>query len=135
MNTLHRAAVVAAHILALSVAALPAAGDFRRGSVFLETSLRRETSPEVVSTDVWVFQPEWDYAVAGGGNLLIHESVPWAGPGGQFFAPAPNQILFHHQRTMYVWDAIPRFANSGETGYVPLFASDALLGEIAPRGG
>ena len=121
-----RPAVVAALILTLSAAALPAAGDsmFRRGSVWVETG-----------SDVWVFQPGWDYAVAGGGNLLIHESVPWTGPGGQFFAPAPNQILFHHQRTMYVWDAIPRLANSGETGYVPLFASDALLGEIAPRGG
>jgi len=113
-------------ILALLIAALATpARAFDRGDVLLENRMRTK----YVSYELWQHFG-WRYAI-GTGFQLIYKFIPFVGPG-HFLAPASNQIVFHSDRTVSVWDGVPVWFTDPGKGYTEIFTADADLGEIAP---
>ncbi len=104
---------------------------FTQGDVYFE---HRSSVPggNDAYFETWQYEPQWSYAVAAGGSLLIYKSVPYLG-AGHFFVPAPNEIVFHSDRTVSVWDGVWRNFGEPGLGYTEIFHDDAAdLGEIAP---
>lgn len=121
---------IAVTALALLLAAPLAA--FERGYVLLEN---RAHAPSLHLPadrhELWAYAGGWRYAVHAGGAPLIYKLVPYSGPG-RFLMPAPDRILFHHQRVVSFWDGVPRLYNEAGKGYTEIFAEETELGEIAP---
>jgi len=115
-------------LLLLATAAPLAA--FERGEVYFEHT---STYPGNASpySEVWVFAPGFTHAAGAGAAPLIYKDVPMFGEG-HFFIPAPNEILFHHDQTVSVWDGVNHLFTEPGLGYTELFHDDAELGEIAP---
>ena len=116
-------------VLVLFLAALPLAA-FERGEVYFEhtSTYPGNSSPY---SEAWVFAPAFTHAFGTGGTLLLYKEVPMFGEG-HFFIPAPNEILFHHDQTVSVWDGVNHVFNEPGLGYTELFHDDRELGEIAP---
>ena len=129
------------HLLAVLVllSAAPLAA-FNRGEVYFE---HRSSLPgsSRVSFEPWVFDPQWDYAVATA-TPLIYKIVPMFGAGHFFiqarsvgsFAPRPDviEVVFHSGGTVSVWDGVNHIFTEPGLGYTELFHDYAELGEIAP---
>ena len=115
--------------LALFLIAMPLAA-FNRGDVYFE---HRSFFPidNTNSYESWQFDPAWSYAIGADAWPLIYKEVPLFGPG-HFVIPASNQILFHRDRTVSVWDGVYRVFTEPGKGYTEIFRDDAELGEIAP---
>lgn len=119
---------IAAAVLAIILAAPLVASE--RGSVLFETRTR-VPGRATPSHELWLYLMGHRYAVAAGGTLLIHKTVPYSGPG-RLLIPASDQIVFHHERTVSVWDGVYRnFVEPGK-GYTEIFSEETELGEIAP---
>jgi hypothetical protein len=103
---------------------------FDRGAVYFE---HRSSLPgnSRVFFEPWLFEPQWDYAVAAGATPLIYKLVPMFG-SGHFFIPATNEVVFHNGGTVSVWDGVNHIFTEPGLGYTELFHDDAELGEIAP---
>ena len=106
---------------------------FDRGEVYFGTRTHyMYAGQDRTSFDLWVYRSGWDYALATGGVLLIYKYVPFAGPGQFFLVPAPNRILFEHDRTVSVWDGVYHYFEEPGNGYDDIFTADTELSEIAP---
>lgn len=64
---------------------------------------------------------------------LLYHPVPFL-DGGQFLLPGQNRHIFHFERTVSMWDGVPRVYTEPGEGYDELFTADTELGEIAPKG-
>jgi hypothetical protein len=98
-----------------------------RGAVFLET--REVTLAGQESGDLWV-SPGGSWAVSFG-FILIDQAVPLFGPG-RFLMPRPDQVIFHYDGTMAVWNGQTRRASDPQRAWSDIFKSTAMLGEIVP---
>ncbi|HEY8130381.1 MAG TPA: hypothetical protein VII12_00705 [Thermoanaerobaculia bacterium] len=106
---------------------------FERGEVYFETRTHfADRGQDVTGFDLWIYRSGWNYAASGGGHLLIYKYVPFAGPGQFFLVPAPNHILFQHDRTVSVWDGVEHYFEEPGKGYDDIFTDDTDLSEIAP---
>ena len=120
-------------MFAIAAAAIACAGPlaaFDRGNVLLENQI----SPQSIGSTTPSFEL-WQhiglpYAV-GVGSPLIYKSVPFTGPG-HFLAPAPDEIVFHSDQTVSVWDGVNHLFTEPGKGYTDIIHDDAELGEIAP---
>jgi hypothetical protein len=54
--------------------------------------------------------------------------------GDDLLMPAPSHFVFHHERTVSMWDGISRPLSEPGPGYDVLFTAETDLGEIAPAG-
>jgi hypothetical protein len=106
---------------------------FQGGEVYFQTTRTSSIGANsVTGSDVWVYRDGWSYAGAGGGGfLLIFKFVPFA-EEAHYLVPAPTRILFHHHRTVSVWDGVLRYSNEPGKGYDDIFTDDTELSEIAP---
>jgi hypothetical protein len=113
-------------VLALLTASISIpAHAFDRGDVLLENRVQST----VPTYELWDHFG-WRFAVLTG-FPLIDKTIPFTGPG-HFIAPAPNEIVFHSDRTVSVWDGAPHAYNEPGKGYAEIFTDDAELSEIAP---
>lgn len=120
----HIVAVAFSFLLATSLYA------YDRGNVLLEyRSEKPSVGPSSTYYELWVHFG-WRYTVATG-IVNFHKYVPFDGPG-HVLIPAPNQVVFHHENTVAMWDGVLVPHNAEGKGYVDLFTSDAELSEIAP---
>jgi hypothetical protein len=115
--------------LALFLLATPLAA-FNRGEVYFEHSatLPGDSRP---AYEAWMFAPGLSFAFAAGASPLIYKAVPMFGPG-HFLIQVPNEIVFHDEGTISVWDGVNHIFTEPGLGYTELFHEDAALGEIAP---
>src|SRR5712692_820837 len=107
---------------------------FDRGEVYFgtRTHFASFAGQDVTSFDLWLYRSGWNYATFTGSNLLIYKYVPYAGPGQFFLVPAPDRILFEHDRTVSVWDGVEHYFQEPGKGYDDIFTDDTDLSEIAP---
>ena len=106
---------------------------FDRGEVYFGTRTHFVSGgQDVTGFDLWIYRSAWNYAALGGGVLLIYKYVPFAGPGQFFLVPAPNRILFEHDRTVSIWDGVYHYFEEPGNGYDDIFTDDTDLSEIAP---
>ncbi|HEX2835519.1 MAG TPA: hypothetical protein VHW00_21080 [Thermoanaerobaculia bacterium] len=70
---------------------------------------------------------------AGTAWELLYHPVPFL-DGGQFLLPGQNRHVFHFERTVSMWDGVPRVFTEPGKGYDELFTVETELGEIAPKG-
>ncbi len=109
---------------------LPAAA-FDKGDVLFEYRAHTPGDANSRSYELWVHNIGWRYAVMQG-SALIYKPVPYSGLGGHLLIPSPNEIVFHHQRTVSLWDGVPTRGNLPGKGYTEIFTADTELSEIAP---
>jgi hypothetical protein len=126
----HRVFVV---LLLTCLLATPLAALDQRGYVYLETRMQDPTPGlgDKTSSFLWL-HTGWVYAFGAGAFPLIYKYVPFAGLEGHFLIPAADQIVFHYQQTVSVWDGVPRYYTAEGKGYDDIFSDDTELTEIAP---
>lgn len=130
---MHRIALVL-----LFAVVTPALAYDRRGYVMLETRgaypgsrgqsrhLGQTTFNEWEYTTVWQYGIEWAWQ-------LTWKPIPFTG-SGHFIEPDQNEVVFHYDQTVSVWDgAVTSFVSPGK-GYDEIFTDDVELTEIAPIG-
>lgn len=117
-------------VLSLSlVLGLPLAA-INRGDVLLEHRTNSPHSEQSSGYDLWL-HTGFKYAMNAGGWPLLYKAIPYYG-SGRFFIPAPDQMVFHHERTVSTWDGVLRVFTEEGKGYNEIFTADTDLGEIAP---
>jgi hypothetical protein len=124
----HRVFVV---LLLTCLLATPLAALDQRGYVYLETRMQDPGLGDKTSSFLWL-HTGWVYAFGAGAFPLIYKYVPFAGPEGHFLIPAADQIVFHYEQTVSVWDGVPRSFTAEGKGYDDIFSDDTELTEIAP---
>jgi hypothetical protein len=120
--------VVPTLLAALLAAAAPLFA-FDRGEVLLENRTQQAKQTVTDTFDLWQYSGG-SYAVAIG-SPLIEKPVPYTG-AGHFLIPQANQIIFHNNQTVSVWDGvILRFTDTAK-GYTDIFHDTTELTEFAP---
>lgn len=116
-------------LLLIAIAAPLTAADLR-GDLYFGT---HSTIPMSSGTyyDLWQYSAGWPNAYAAGGTILLYKPVPYAG-AGHFLEPAPNEWIFHSERTVSHWDGVYHVFTEPGKGYDDLFTDDVDLGDIAP---
>jgi len=78
----------------------------------------------------WEYTSAWPNAYPWGWQLTI-KPIPFTGPG-HFIEPAQNEVVFHFNQTVSVWDGTVTGFLSPSKGYRDIFTDDMELTEIAP---